>query len=65
MGGRLQFETGAAPELNRGDVVFFRGEEIMHWVSPITGGKRIVLQVEWSDETEENFWKINAENHYD
>lgn len=55
-GGTLGFEPGCegddaadrheAPE--PGTAVIFRGEELQHWVSPVTSGKRYVLQIEFS-----------------
>jgi len=34
--------------LQRGDVVLFRGEKLRHWIKPVTGGVRTVLQIELS-----------------
>lgn len=31
-----------------GDAIIFRGEELMHWVTPVTAGHRQVLQIELS-----------------
>eukprot|EP00747_Dinoflagellata_sp_TGD_P091459 gnl/TRDRNA2_/TRDRNA2_165059_c0_seq1.p1 gnl/TRDRNA2_/TRDRNA2_165059_c0~~gnl/TRDRNA2_/TRDRNA2_165059_c0_seq1.p1 ORF type:complete len:388 (-),score=75.78 gnl/TRDRNA2_/TRDRNA2_165059_c0_seq1:241-1263(-) len=36
-------------QLQRGDAVLFRGEELMHWITPVTDGLRIILQVELSN----------------
>lgn len=36
--------------LRLGDAVLFRGERLLHWVSPVTAGRRVVLQVELSRE---------------
>lgn len=35
-------------ELQQGDVVVFRGEKLVHWITPVTAGKRIILQIELS-----------------
>eukprot|EP00933_Yihiella_yeosuensis_P079386 TRINITY_DN9194_c0_g1_i1.p1 TRINITY_DN9194_c0_g1~~TRINITY_DN9194_c0_g1_i1.p1 ORF type:complete len:378 (-),score=56.42 TRINITY_DN9194_c0_g1_i1:46-1179(-) len=35
-------------ELQKGDVVLFRGEKLLHWITPVTAGKRIILQIELS-----------------
>ncbi|CAE8601903.1 unnamed protein product [Polarella glacialis] len=35
-------------ELLKGDVVLFRGEKLVHWITPVTAGKRVILQVELS-----------------
>ena len=34
--------------LGKGDAVFFRGESLLHWVTPITEGRRDILQIELS-----------------
>ncbi|CAJ1336166.1 unnamed protein product [Effrenium voratum] len=34
--------------LDRGDVVLFRGEKLVHWITPVTEGKRVILQIELS-----------------
>eukprot|EP00747_Dinoflagellata_sp_TGD_P208373 gnl/TRDRNA2_/TRDRNA2_81863_c0_seq1.p1 gnl/TRDRNA2_/TRDRNA2_81863_c0~~gnl/TRDRNA2_/TRDRNA2_81863_c0_seq1.p1 ORF type:complete len:311 (-),score=39.68 gnl/TRDRNA2_/TRDRNA2_81863_c0_seq1:90-974(-) len=33
-------------KLDLGDVLCFRGESLEHWVTPVTAGRRVVLQVE-------------------
>lgn len=35
-------------KLGKGDLVLFRGEEVTHWITPVTRGKRAVLQWELS-----------------
>ena len=34
--------------LEQGDVVVFRGEKLVHWITPVTAGKRVILQIEMS-----------------
>ena len=34
--------------LEKGDVVVFRGEKLVHWITPVTQGKRTILQIEMS-----------------
>lgn len=34
--------------LQQGDAVCFRGEKLKHWISPVTGGLRVILQIELS-----------------
>merc|ERR1719213_371183 len=34
--------------LQQGDAVLFRGEKLRHWITPVTGGIRTILQVEFS-----------------
>ncbi|CAK9034784.1 Uncharacterized protein SCF082_LOCUS21001 [Durusdinium trenchii] len=34
--------------LEQGDVVLFRGEKLTHWITPVTEGKRVILQIEMS-----------------
>lgn len=34
--------------LTQGDAVFFRGERLSHWITPVTSGKRVILQIELS-----------------
>ena len=33
-------------KLNIGDAVFFRGELCEHWITPVSSGKRCILQIE-------------------
>ncbi|CAL1141186.1 unnamed protein product [Cladocopium goreaui] len=33
--------------LNCGDAVLFRGEKLRHWITPVTQGRRVVLQIEY------------------
>lgn len=46
--------TGGSPEnfreykLQKGDLVLFRGEEVTHWITPVTRGVREILQWELS-----------------
>eukprot|EP00928_Gymnodinium_smaydae_P045173 TRINITY_DN30147_c0_g1_i1.p1 TRINITY_DN30147_c0_g1~~TRINITY_DN30147_c0_g1_i1.p1 ORF type:complete len:361 (+),score=41.35 TRINITY_DN30147_c0_g1_i1:138-1220(+) len=53
-GGSLVFKAvtpGEDPrvvKLSLGDAVAFRGEKLLHWVTPLTSGARDVLQVELS-----------------
>lgn len=35
-------------QLQQGDMVVFRGERLLHWISPVVGGRRIILQGEMS-----------------
>mmetsp|Transcript_35741 Transcript_35741/g.76191 ORF Transcript_35741/g.76191 Transcript_35741/m.76191 type:complete len:118 (+) Transcript_35741:2-355(+) len=44
-------ERGAPPRylrLQRGDAVIFRGEKLKHWITQVTGGVRVILQIELS-----------------
>lgn len=34
--------------LQQGDVVLFRGEKLTHWITPVTAGRRVILQIELS-----------------
>ena len=34
--------------LQKGDAVVFRGEKLRHWITPVTGGVRVILQIELS-----------------
>jgi len=34
--------------LQQGDIVLFRGEKLLHWITPVTKGRRMILQIEWS-----------------
>ncbi|CAE7239603.1 unnamed protein product [Symbiodinium natans] len=34
--------------LGLGDAVLFRGEKLRHWITPVTKGKRVILQIELS-----------------
>eukprot|EP01065_Artemidia_motanka_P019988 TRINITY_DN2391_c0_g1_i1.p1 TRINITY_DN2391_c0_g1~~TRINITY_DN2391_c0_g1_i1.p1 ORF type:complete len:270 (+),score=29.49 TRINITY_DN2391_c0_g1_i1:56-865(+) len=53
-GGRSRFRRARGPsghreaELGQGDAVFFRGERLLHWITPVTGGRRVILQNELS-----------------
>ena len=51
-GGARAFESvsGEAARtlsLNCGDVVIFRGEKTEHWIEDVTGGERVILQIEY------------------
>eukprot|EP01062_Namystynia_karyoxenos_P059371 TRINITY_DN50809_c0_g1_i1.p1 TRINITY_DN50809_c0_g1~~TRINITY_DN50809_c0_g1_i1.p1 ORF type:complete len:304 (+),score=80.76 TRINITY_DN50809_c0_g1_i1:80-913(+) len=35
-------------KLGQGDAVFFRGEKLLHWITPVTRGRRVILQNELS-----------------
>lgn len=35
-------------QLQQGDMVVFRGERLLHWISPVTRGRRIIFQGEMS-----------------
>lgn len=54
IGGNSCFRRGTGKEghrqarLEQGDVVMFRGEKLLHWVTNITSGRRVVLQIELS-----------------
>jgi len=39
-------ETGRKLDLQLGDAVFFTGEDCEHWITPVTTGRRAVLQLE-------------------
>ena len=45
-GGVSCFERGRRLRLERGDVVFFRGELCEHWIEPVETGFRAILQIE-------------------
>ena len=53
-GGTSMFKGagGGLPDrswvLNRGDAVVFRGESLLHWITPVTDGLRNILQIELS-----------------
>lgn len=34
--------------LQQGDIVLFRGEKLTHWITPVTAGRRVILQIELS-----------------
>merc|ERR1712151_1354793 len=51
VGGVSCFEGESAErqvQLKRGDAVFFRGEACEHWITPVTSGQRLILQIEIS-----------------
>mmetsp|Transcript_78 Transcript_78/g.282 ORF Transcript_78/g.282 Transcript_78/m.282 type:complete len:385 (+) Transcript_78:92-1246(+) len=54
VGGRSCFRRGHGKEghrelvLQQGDVVLFRGEKLTHWITPVTAGRRVILQIELS-----------------
>lgn len=35
-------------QLTQGDCVLFRGERLRHWITPVTAGLRVILQIELS-----------------
>lgn len=35
-------------KLQRGDAIFFHGEACLHWITPVTSGRRVILQMELS-----------------
>jgi len=35
-------------KLEQGDAVVFRGERLLHWITPVTQGRRVILQIELS-----------------
>jgi hypothetical protein len=35
-------------ELRKGDCVFFYGDECTHWITPVSAGRRVILQMELS-----------------
>ncbi|KAF4714523.1 hypothetical protein FOZ63_017371 [Perkinsus olseni] len=41
-------EEGYKVPLQRGDMVLFRGEKLQHWITPVTSGRRCILQNELS-----------------
>mmetsp|Transcript_32224 Transcript_32224/g.81748 ORF Transcript_32224/g.81748 Transcript_32224/m.81748 type:complete len:136 (-) Transcript_32224:60-467(-) len=54
-GGVNSFEPSGEPNslprmvaLRKGDAVIFRGEKLLHWITPVTGGLRTILQIELS-----------------
>jgi hypothetical protein len=48
VGGNNFFEPAREFRLDRGQAVLFRGERTMHWISPVTQGRRAILQIELS-----------------
>merc|ERR1712014_87086 len=54
VGGNSCFRRGTGTEghrqarLEQGDAVMFRGEKLLHWVTNITSGRRVILQIELS-----------------
>merc|ERR1712224_295589 len=54
VGGNSCFRRGGGNEGHRqarlelGDVVMFRGEKLLHWITNVTSGRRVVLQIELS-----------------
>lgn len=34
--------------IGKGDVVMFRGEKLLHWITNVTAGRRVILQIELS-----------------
>merc|ERR1719401_672446 len=54
VGGTNCFRRAAGSEGHRqigleiGDVVMFRGEKLLHWITNVTSGRRVVLQIELS-----------------
>merc|ERR1712203_616454 len=53
-GGISGFDPPSEDEADRyeeprvGNLIIFRGEELSHWVTPVTAGTRYVLQIEMS-----------------
>lgn len=53
-GGRSCFRRARGKRGNRqlqllqGDAVCFRGEKLVHWITPVTSGRRTILQIELS-----------------
>ena len=48
-GGSLTFrgeEQDRKAQLRLGDCAVFRGESLLHWVTPVLSGRRMVLQIE-------------------
>ncbi|KAF4753950.1 hypothetical protein FOZ63_002276, partial [Perkinsus olseni] len=41
-------EEGYKVPLQKGDMVLFRGEKLQHWITPVTSGRRCILQNELS-----------------
>jgi len=54
VGGRSRFRRAEGRQgcrevqLHKGDIVLFRGEKLLHWITPVTSGVRIILQIELS-----------------
>jgi len=54
VGGRSCFRRAEGKDgcrelcLKQGDLVLFRGEKLTHWITPVTAGKRVILQIELS-----------------
>jgi hypothetical protein len=46
VGGHNFFEPKRELRLKCGEAVIFRGELCKHWISPVTKGRRVILQVE-------------------
>merc|ERR1711971_719115 len=53
-GGNSCFRRGSGNEGHRqtrmemGDLVMFRGEKLLHWITNVTSGRRVILQIELS-----------------
>lgn len=47
-GGINYFEGDRFVKLGLGDAVFFYGDRCYHWITPVTSGRRVVLQMELS-----------------
>lgn len=45
VGGKNFFEPDRMCSLGFGDAVVFRGEKVLHWITPVVSGKRTILQV--------------------
>ena len=48
----------------QGDAIVFRGEKCEHWISPVTSGKRTILQIELSRRCRMHFYML-CEYRYD
>ncbi|CAE7272779.1 unnamed protein product [Symbiodinium sp. CCMP2456] len=54
VGGRSCFRRASGSRghrevtLQKGDIVLFRGEKLVHWITPVTAGRRVILQIELS-----------------
>jgi hypothetical protein len=54
VGGHSCFRRGSGIEGHRqtrlelGDIVMFRGEKLLHWITNVTSGRRVILQIELS-----------------
>mmetsp|Transcript_5588 Transcript_5588/g.9974 ORF Transcript_5588/g.9974 Transcript_5588/m.9974 type:complete len:231 (+) Transcript_5588:33-725(+) len=46
--GDTDEDPGRSAKLQLGDAVFFYGDRCEHWITPVTAGRRVILQMELS-----------------